>query len=236
MDVGTLKYNLEVNDQGTAKSISEASKAVNNLKSNFEDADKQGKVFSKSMFSMSSEAEDLSKSIGKLAVVGTAAAGALGVSMIKAAADTEQTRISFTTMLNSAEKAEVFMKDLAAFAAKTPFDLKGLENSSKQLLAYGSTQDQVLPQLKALGDIAAGVGTEKLPQLITAFGQTQAATVLMGGELKQFTEAGVPLIAGLAEHFGIAESAVKDMVSSGKVGFSDVQQVLIDLSSEGGEV
>uniref|UniRef100_UPI002B1DFA00 tape measure protein n=1 Tax=Pseudomonas atacamensis TaxID=2565368 RepID=UPI002B1DFA00 len=83
-----------------------------------------------------------------------------------------------------------FTKELTKFAASTPFELKGLETASKQLLAYGFEQKQVLPNLKALGDIAAGVGMDKLPQLILAFGQVKAATRLTGNELRQFTEAG----------------------------------------------
>lgn len=160
---------------------------------------------------------------------------ALGGMALKAAADAEQTKISFTTMLGSAEKAKKFMVDLANFAQKTPFDLKGLETSSKQLLAYGSTQDNVLKQLKVLGDISAGVGQDKLPQLILAFGQTQAATKLTGNELRQFTEAGVPIIDALAQHFNVAKDAVAGMVSTGVVKFKDVEAALTSLTDTGGK-
>lgn len=81
-------------------------------------------------------------------------------------------------MIGSAKEADSFVKDMISFAAKTPFEIKGLETASKQLLAYGFNQKEVLPNLKNLGDIAAGVGMDKLPQLILAFGQVKAATKL----------------------------------------------------------
>jgi tape measure domain-containing protein len=169
-----------------------------------------------------------------LGVVGGAVAG-FGAMAIKAAADAEQTKISFTTMLGSAENAGKFIKDLTDFAKRTPFELKGLEESSKRLLAYGRTQEQVLPDLKILGDIAAGVGTEKLPQLILAFGQVNAATKLTGMELRQFTEAGVPLIEALAKTLGVTNAEIKDMVSEGEIGFEEVRAALAGMTTEGGK-
>lgn len=168
--------------------------------------------------------------------IGAAAGGviALGGAAIQAAADMEQTRIAFTTMLGSAEKANVFIKDLVNFAKTTPFELKGLEQASKQLLAYGFTQEEVLPNLKALGDITAGVGTDKMPQLILAFGQVRAATKLTGAELRQFTEAGVPLLDELAKQMGKTAGEIQEMISDGKIGFTDVQQALMGLTAEGG--
>lgn len=180
-------------------------------------------------------AEGASTTFAKALGVAGGGIVALGGMALKAAADAEQTKISFTTMLGSAEKAQKFMKYLASFAAKTPFDLKGLETSSKQLLAYGSTQDNVLKQLKVLGDISAGVGQDKLPQLILAFGQTQAATKLTGNELRQFTEAGVPIIDALAAHFGVAKDAIAGMVSDGAVKFKDVEAALTSLTEKGGK-
>lgn len=180
------------------------------------------------------QAIDSSKSFALgLAAVG-ASIGGLGAMALKSAADMEQTRIAFTTMLGSGEKAGVFIKDLVQFAKTTPFELKGLESASKQLLAYGFAQEDVLPNLKSLGDIAAGVGMDKLPNLILAFGQVKAATHLTGMELRQFTEAGVPLLDSLAKQFKKPVSAIQEMVSAGEIGFPAVQQALASLSGEGG--
>lgn len=175
-----------------------------------------------------------SKELAAGFAVAGAAAGAFGLSAIKAAANQEQTIIAFETMLGSAEKAATFYKDLVNFAARTPFELKGLEQSSKQLLAYGFAQEEILPNLKSLGDISAGVGMDKLPYLILAYGQVRAATKLTGAELRQFTEAGVPLLGELANYYGKTAGEIQEMISKGEVGFPAVQAALQNLTGEGG--
>lgn len=69
----------------------------------------------------------------------------------------EKSEIAFTTMLGSEEKALSMLKDLTDFAKKTPFELVGIRDSAKQLLAMGITQEKMIPSLKALGDISAGL-------------------------------------------------------------------------------
>jgi tape measure domain-containing protein len=165
---------------------------------------------------------------------GAVAIGGLGYAALKAANDMEQTRIAFETMLGSASKADEFVKQLVSFAKTTPFELQGLQTAAKQLLAYGFAQEEVIPNLRALGDIAAGVGMDKLPNLILAFGQVKAATKLTGMELRQFTEAGVPLLAMLSEQLGQPVAAIQKMVSEGEIGFPMVEEALKRLTSEGG--
>jgi tape measure domain-containing protein len=174
----------------------------------------------------------------KIFAIGMAGAvtalGGLGYSALKAAGDMEQTRVSFTTMLGSAEKATKLINDLQDFAKKTPFELTGLQTATKQLLAYGFAQEEIIPNLRSLGNIASGVGMDKLPNLIMAFGQVKAATKLTGMELRQFTEAGVPLLDALATQFKKPVSAIQEMVSAGKIGFPEVEKALNSLSGEGG--
>lgn len=153
---------------------------------------------------------------------------------VDAAAEFEQSKIAFTTLLGSADKATQLLADLMDFAKRTPFELKGLQTATKQLLAYGFTQDEVIPNLKALGDIASGVGMDKLPNLILAFGQVKAATKLTGMELRQFTEAGVPLLDELSNVLGVSVASVQEMITDGRVGFPLVQEALMNLTGEGG--
>lgn len=135
------------------------------------------------------------------AAAATAAIGAMGLNAIKAGAQFEQTQIAFEVMLGSADRAKTLLEELSVFATETPFELVQLEEASKRLMAYGVEADNLIPTLKMLGDITAGVGMEKLPQLILAFGQVKAATKLTGMELRQFTEAGVPMLDALVQHF-----------------------------------
>jgi tape measure domain-containing protein len=154
--------------------------------------------------------------------------------VIAAGATFEQTQIAFETMLGSAETAQNTLRELSRFAAKTPFELGQLEEASKRLLAYGMTADDLIPTLRMLGDISAGVGMDKLPQLILAFGQVKAATKLTGMELRQFSEAGVPLLGTLAEQLGKTEGEILEMVSAGQIGFEEVRKALASLTGEGG--
>lgn len=169
----------------------------------------------------------------RLAIIGGTAAAAIGF-FAKRAGEIEQIEIAFETMTGSAEKANTLLQEITDFAKTTPFQLGGLFDASKSLLAFGFDAKEIIPTLDTLGNITAGVGTDKLPNLIFALGQVRAATKLTGQDLRQFTNAGVPLIGELAKHFGVAESAVKDMVAAGKVSFPDVQKALEGMTKEGG--
>ncbi len=183
---------------------------------------------------MDKETIQASKSMG-LAMAGAGAAvGALGLAMLKGADRYEQSKIAFETMLGSAEAAQKLLTDLTDFAKRTPFELAGLEQTTKKLLAYGITQEEILADLESLGNIAAGVGMDKLPQLTLAFGQVKAATRLTGMELRQFTEAGVPLLDELAKQMGKPVKAIQKLVTEGAIGFDRVRAAMRSLSGEGG--
>lgn len=172
----------------------------------------------------------------KLAVTAFAAATAAATGFaVRSAADFEQSRIAFETMLGSADRAKVMLKEVSDFAAKTPFELPEVVTGAKQLLAYGFEAEKIIPTFKALGNIAAGVGKDKLPNLILAFGQVRAATRLTGMELRQFTEAGVPMLEMLAKQMGKTEAEIKDLVTEGKVGFPEVEKAIFGMSQEGGK-
>lgn len=170
---------------------------------------------------------------GLIAGAGIALAG-VGVASIKAAGDFEQTQIAFTTMLGSGEAAKKMLSELADFARRTPFTLTGIEEQSKKLLAYGIDANNLMDDIKSLGDIAAGVGTDKLPNLTLAFGQVSAAGKLRGQEIRQFTEAGVPILQALADTMGKTTAEIQDMTSKGEIGFEDVRKAMYSLSGEGG--
>ena len=170
---------------------------------------------------------------GALTALGIAGAGAIG-SIVKIGAEFEQTTIAFTTMLGSEEKAQKLLKELADFATKTPFTIPGIEQNAKQLLAMGIETDSLLPTLKSLGDVSAGLSVP-LERLALNFGQVKSQGKLTGRELRDFTIAGVPLIAELAKNLGVAESAISGMVSAGDIGFAEVEKAFQTMSGEGGK-
>lgn len=145
----------------------------------------------------------------------------------------EQATISFTTMLGSAEEAKQLLSDLTDFAKKTPFEILGLRDTAKQLLAFGIESQKVIPTLKMIGDVAAGLSVP-IEQIAYAYGQVRTANQLYGTELRQFVNAGVPLLSELAKMYGVTEAAAKKMVEDGLVSFADVEEAFRRMSSEGG--
>ena len=154
---------------------------------------------------------------------------------IRVASSFENTRVSFETMLQSGQKANELLGKLVREAAVTPFELGQLTEIGQRLLAMGIAADQLVPTIRVLGDIGAGVGTEKLPQLTLALGQVNAAGRLTGNELRQFTEAGVPLLEALAEKGGKSLKQVQSDLSAGKIGFDEVNKALASLTEQGGK-
>jgi len=191
----------------------------------------------KSFDKVNKDTTGLNKGFAKMgfALVGIAGSfGYLGKKMIEAAADFEQTTIAFTTMLGSAEKANTLLRDLAEFAARTPFELKDVEKGAKALLAFGIEETKILPTLKSLGDVSAGLSVP-MERLILNFGQVKAQTKLTGRELRDFAIAGVPILDELAKNLNKSKAEILDLVSAGKIGFPEVEAAFKSMSSEGGK-
>lgn len=168
-----------------------------------------------------------------LTAVGIAGAVAVG-GLLKMAGQFEQTTIAFTTMLGSAEKADKLLQDLAEFASRTPFTIPGIEQNAKMLLAMSIELDDLLPTLKMLGDVSAGLNVP-MERLALNFGQVKVQGRLTGRELRDFSVAGVPLVAELAKNLNMAESDIKEMVTAGKIGFADVEEAFRTMTSAGGK-
>ena len=174
---------------------------------------------------------------GLKALVGLGVTKALSTAAWQAytlAGNLQQADVAFTTMLWGAEAARKMLQDLSDFAANTPFELTGVRETAKQLLAYNIEAHKIIPTLKALWDVSAGLSVP-IQQVAFAYGQVKSAGRLLGQDLRQFTNAGVPIIAELAKNLGVAESKIKDMVSAGKIWFADVEKAFQTMSSEWGK-
>lgn len=170
--------------------MADTSKTLEIIISARDEATKVLKSFRQNMGDMAREA-----TIGSAAIAGGIALVAKGI--VGAASSMEQWKVSFDTMIGDSGKASKLLSELSDFAKKTPFDLPQVVEGSKRLLAYNIEAEKIIPTFTMLGNLAAGVGTDKLPQLILAFGQVKAATKLTGAELRQFSEAGIPLLEAL---------------------------------------
>lgn len=177
------------------------------------------------------------KDVAKTTAITLAAIGTAAGFMLNQAGKFEQWQVAFDTMLGSAEEGAKMMAQIKDFALKTPFELPGLIDGTKRLMAYGVTAKEVIPTLDVLGNIVAGVGTDKtsMNRLILALGQVKTKGRLMSSELRQFTEAGVPLGVTLAASMQVPPHSVDKLIQAGKVSYEDVLKALTKLTEAGGK-
>ena len=168
----------------------------------------------------------LAKSGGIAALAGGSLLGGAG---LKTAAELEQTKIGFETMLGSAKAADRFLAKIKKTAAQTPFELPGLTSSSQKLLAFGFQVEDVIPTLTTLGDAASGLGlgSEGLDRLVMAVGQIQAKGKVQGEELLQLTEAGIPAQKILQNELGLTADRYADLQKKGKILAEDAIPALL---------
>lgn len=146
----------------------------------------------------------------------------------------QQFEIAFETMLGSGQKAKGMISDIANLAASTPFDMKGVVNGAKQLLAYGFAANEITDTMRRLGDVSAGLGLN-LQDLTWLYGTTMVQGRLFTRDLMQFTGRGIPLTEELAKQFGVTKDKVSELVTAGKVGFPEVKKAIESLTNEGGK-
>lgn len=146
----------------------------------------------------------------------------------------QQLDIAFSTMLGSEEKATALMQQMVATAAKTPFDLMGVAEGAKQLLAYGVSAEKVNDTLVRLGNIASGLSIP-LNDIVYLYGTTMVQGRLYAADVRQFTGRGIPLVKELAEKYHTTAEGINEMVSAGKIGFPDVEEVLNKMTNAGGQ-
>lgn len=149
-----------------------------------------------------------------------AVAGAAATVGIKTAASMEQSAIAFETMLGSGKKAKAFLDDLADFAAKTPFDFPGLQDSASKLIAAGVDANKVIPIMTTLGDVTAGMGTGAfgIERATNAIQQMIAAGKVQAQDLNQLRDAGIPVYDLLSSALGKSKAEISELVSGGKLG------------------
>lgn len=152
----------------------------------------------------------------------------------------QKQRIALTSILGDSMKAETIFNRIKDLAVVSPFQFKELASYTKQLSAYSIPYEELYDTTKRLADISAGVGVD-MGRIILAYGQVRSAAFLRGQELRQFTEAGIPLVDELAKRFTILENKVVsagdvfDKISRKEVSFGMVKDVLWELTNEGGK-
>ena len=159
--------------------------------------------------------------------------------VIRISGEFQQQHVALQTILGDAEKADVLFQRIKGLAVESPFKFGDLTKYAKQLAAFSIPYEEMFDTLKRFGDLSAGLGIE-MGRIILAYGQVRSAEFLKGTELRQFTEAGIPLVTELAKRYTELEGTlvsvgdVYDRISKKEVPFTDVKAVLWDLTNEGG--
>ncbi len=172
--------------------------------------------------------------LGKLAASMGLAFGAkeLVQNLVKIRGEFQQLDVAFRTMLGSAEKADALMSQLVRTAATTPFDLQGVAQGAKQLLAYGIAAEDVNDTLVRCGDVAAGLSIP-LSDLVYLYGTTMTQGRMFTQDLRQFQGRGIPIAEELAKVLGTTTDKLGDMVTAGRVTSDVFQQAFNNMTSAG---
>nr|DAV89664.1 MAG TPA: tail tape measure protein [Bacteriophage sp.] len=151
----------------------------------------------------------------------------------------ENQQIALRAILRDAEAADKIFSQIKSLAVVSPFEFKDLVGYAKQLSAFQVPVNELFETTKRLADVSAGLGVG-MDRIILAYGQVRSAAVLRGQELRQFTEAGIPLVDELAKKFSELEGRVVsagdvfEKISNRMVSFEMVKEIFEDMTNEGG--
>lgn len=246
-DVGEVKYSVSVDNSGVnadigeteskfksaAKKIDKASDDANkNVAQDFEDSAK------KSQSSWSSAAKKIASGIGK-AFVGMTAAGASGIAALGAVgvdfnSQMEGFQTSFEVMTGSAEEAVRITEQLKDTAAKTPFSMTDLADTTQLLMNYGLSADEAMSSMEMLGDISQG-SAEKMSRVAMAYGQMSSAGKVQLEDIKQMIEAGFNPLQEISETTGESMESLYDRISKGSISVDEITASMKRSTSEGGK-
>lgn len=210
------------------------------LKSQKKASDDAGNAASENAKKTNAELERLNAGVRNFAtLVGTAFAfdkvKQFGLDIIDAKTTIDSLKISLDVMLGSKKESAELYADIVKLAKTTPFSLEEVAEQVVKLKAYNIATGDLIPTVTALGNIAAAVGKEKLPQLTLAYGQVATNGRLMLTELRQFSEAGVPLIDLISVAYGKTKDEVQKMADAHEISFGMVRKAIMAASEDGGK-
>lgn len=154
-------------------------------------------------------------------------------------AEFELQRVSLGAIIQDQQRANQLFSEIKSFALQSPLKILDLTKYTKQVAAYGIETEKLFDTTKRLADVSVGLGVD-MGRLVLAYGQVKAASYLRAAEIRQFTEAGIPMLELLAKKFTdlqgkmVSTEQVMDLVSKRAVSFSMVEEIFNDMTSAGG--
>ena len=215
-----LNFTISVNNQQVMRKLAEIQSEMR----------RTAKVAEESGTGLDKFADKLSKLAASMGLA--FGAKELVQNFVKIRGEFQQLDVAFRTMLGSAEKANALMLQLVQTAATTPFDLQGVAQGAKQLLAYGIAAEDVNDTLIRCGDVAAGLSIP-LSDLVYLYGTTMTQGRMFTQDLRQFQGRGIPIAEELAKVLGTTTDKLGDMVTAGRVTSDVFQQAFNNMTSAG---
>ncbi len=154
--------------------------------------------------------------------------------IVNVRAEIQALEVSFRTLLGSQQASAELMRQMKEFAAATPLQLGDLAKGAQTMLGFNLDPDEIMPMLKAIGDISMG-DAQKFQALTLSFAQMQSVGKLMGQDLLQMINAGFSPLAVMADKTGKSIGELKEEMSAGAISADMVKQAFIDATSEGGQ-
>ena len=198
------------------------------------ETDLDNKGFKSGLSKMQSIAKTGFKAVAtSVGVVSTAMTGLIGFG-VKYNAEIEQLQTSFEVMTGSAEKAQSIIKELQEIGASTPFEVKGLAETTQLLMNYGLEADDAIDKMMMLGDIAQG-SSEKMNRIAMAYGQMSSAGKVQLEDIKQMIEAGFNPLQEISKTTGESMASLYDRISKGTISVDEITASMERSTSAGGK-
>lgn len=238
MDVFKLKGSVELDIKDVVSGLDKVDQKVKSTDTSINKISDSSKKTSDAMSKMKKMGQNAMGTIDKWAKRGAIAVGVLASGIlamgIKGNAGLQQYTAGFTTLMGSADEANKHIADLKKFAASTPFEMGDLAKASTTLQAFGTDANNIMPNLKMLGDISLG-NADKFDSLTLAFGQISSAGKMTGQDLNQLINAGFNPLQIISEKTGKSMETLRDEMAEGKISFEMVADAMKTATSEGGQ-
>lgn len=170
----------------------------------------------------------------KMSLGVTAPLTALAGAGIASAMQLETFSTQLEVLIGDTERAAAVFEELYEFSANVPFDWRTISEGTRILSAFGTEAEDTVATLSSLGDIAAGTGSD-LTGLAEIYGRVAVTGRVSMQEVNSLALRGVPIYQELAAVIGASTEEVREMVSAGTIGFPELQQVIQNLTTEGGK-
>lgn len=231
------KMSLSRSDSDYTAKLNELNRRLVEHKTRLQDAEKESRTLGEQQRKLSAIADYMAKRFAVYFSVTSLVNFGKKLAEVRGEMEMQQRSLQF--LLNDNDKANQIWEKTLDLAVKSPFRIRELTSYIKQMAAYRIESDKLFDTTKRLADVSAGLGVD-MSRLILAYGQVRAATFLRGTELRQFTEAGIPMLEALADRFSklegrvVTASDVFARISKRQVYFEDVEGVIKEMTDKGG--